>query len=79
METSILLQHIQASQLDGERLQKAMHSEQLRLARATQPSLATQIRQTIGIMLIGLGERLHQAPATRAMNSSRGRTAAPAA
>lgn len=75
MHTSIMLQHIHAAQLDGERLQRALHNEQLRIARETRPSLATQIRTMIGTMLISVGERLYQQPAHRTLTTSPGVTA----
>ncbi len=68
----ILESHAQA--VTANRLQKALMAEQIRLATAGQPDLAsrviTSIRHVVGEALIGLGTRLHRRPVTHGIDTT---------
>jgi hypothetical protein len=65
MYTDLLIQQIHIAHIESNRRNDVMRNEQLRIARMTRPSLMALISHRIGMMLISIGERLHQEPVVR--------------
>jgi hypothetical protein len=64
MTTDIILQNVHVAQIESQRLHDRLNNEQLRIARMTRPSLLTRTANILGLMLIGLGQRLRAEPST---------------
>ena len=64
MYTDIHVQEMNIPHVEHERLKDATKQDMIRLAKAGQPTLPIRILNTLGVMLIAVGEYLRGQPAT---------------